>query len=67
MLSSRMFKNLHKRRDERKSGVRGDWDALINRLERAGDGEIILEFHSDSLVRQSFEDREDELDREQSA
>lgn len=46
--------------------MRRDWNALIDRLQRAGDGEIILQFYSDSLVRQSFEDREDELDRERS-
>lgn len=67
MLSSRMFKNLHTRRGELRSGVRKDWYALIDRLQCASDREIILQFHSDSLIRQSFEDREDELDREQSA
>jgi hypothetical protein len=37
-------------------------DALVDRLERTGDREVILELDSHTLVRERFEDGEDELE-----
>ena len=36
-------------------------DGLVDRLESAGDGEIVFELDGDPLVRQSLEDREYKL------
>ena len=36
-------------------------DGLVDRLEGAGDGEIVFELDGDLLVRQSLEDGEDKL------
>ena len=38
-------------------------DLLVDRLEGAGDGKVVLELDGDPLVCERFEHREDQLDR----